>query len=361
MAVDLHPDVVQAINELSHTKLGRRYNQMAKRRYGIRGKTLAAREVAGEFGGKSTQSGRGTVSSAGARGPAQFIPSTRQAYIKQYGIDPWKDDRSAIKAMMIYQTKGNGIESYNPGMPSYSRYILGQRIDPADREALRGGGSPGMSVQGPSSTDVSLGTRTIPGQSFAAERSAAKQQLLLGGRKLSIDSLLQYKQTVNSLQDVPSRKVKGDLVVRHSGGQTFRIGETKGDTPTGARGNVTVAPGANRPGVNLAPITRRAVSLIAGRLGSPLTIGTGTNHSQMTVNGNVSDHWDGHGADIPATGRKLIQAGQAALVTFGMSPKEARRARGGLYNLDWHGRRVQVIFNTHEGGDHTNHLHVGVR
>jgi hypothetical protein len=32
------------------------------------------------------------------------------------------------------------------------------------------------------------------------------------------------------------------------------------------------------------------------------------------------------------------------------------RQDGGLYNIG----RYQIIFNTHEGGDHTNHLHVGV-
>jgi hypothetical protein len=44
-----------------------------------------------------------------------------------------------------------------------------------------------------------------------------------------------------------------------------------------------------------------------------------------------------------------------------MSPKRARQQRGGLYNIPYgKGRRIQVIFNTHAGGDHTDHLHVGV-
>jgi hypothetical protein len=34
---------------------------------------------------------------------------------------------------------------------------------------------------------------------------------------------------------------------------------------------------------------------------------------------------------------------------------------GGLFNLHWRGHRIQVIFNTTEGGNHWNHLHVGVR
>jgi hypothetical protein len=40
-----------------------------------------------------------------------------------------------------------------------------------------------------------------------------------------------------------------------------------------------------------------------------------------------------------------------------MSPKEARKQRGGLFNIGGY----QIIFNTNEGGNHYNHLHVGIR
>jgi hypothetical protein len=44
-------------------------------------------------------------------------------------------------------------------------------------------------------------------------------------------------------------------------------------------------------------------------------------------------------------------------VAAGMSPKQARKAKGGLYNVNgW-----QIIFSTNEGGDHHDHLHVGWR
>lgn len=122
---------------------------------------------------------------------------------------------------------------------------------------------------------------------------------------------------------------------------------------------VTESAGADRPGVHTNPAVLNLVGRIAQRYGSPLTIGTGTNHSKMTVNGNVSDHWDGYAADIPATGQKLRQMGYAALVTAGMSPKAARAAarKGGLFNVGGY----QIIFATHIGGDHTNHMHVGIQ
>ena len=94
----------------------------------------------------------------------------------------------------------------------------------------------------------------------------------------------------------------------------------------------------------------RRISEIAG---GPITIGTGTNHSRLTVNGNVSDHWGGNAADVPATGRQLLRLGRAALIAAGMAPRRARQVKGGLYNVNgW-----QIIFNTNEGGNHYDHLH----
>lgn len=133
-------------------------------------------------------------------------------------------------------------------------------------------------------------------------------------------------------------------------------------------GNVKVASGANRAGVPLRPIVKRLVGQIAGQAGRTLTITTGTNHKQMTTSGNVSDHWDGHGADIAfgngGNGKidpRLTRLGQAALIAAGVPPAKARKMKGGAYTVNWHGHRVQIIFNSFTGGDHYNHLHVGVR
>jgi len=93
---------------------------------------------------------------------------------------------------------------------------------------------------------------------------------------------------------------------------------------------------------------------VAGVYGHPLTGSDGSGHSRLTVNGNVSEHTTGNATDIPAKGRQLIAMGQAALIAAGMDPAEARKQTGGLYNVGNH----QIIFNTHEGGDHTDHLHI---
>jgi murein DD-endopeptidase MepM/ murein hydrolase activator NlpD len=232
---DLHPDIVKAIRDLAGTKLGRRYDRWARRRYGVAGGTLAGKTVSGEFGGRSTQSGAGVVSSAGARGPGQFIAGTRQEMIDRYGLDPWRSDKEAVRAMARYQME-RGVEGYNPGDPKYKDYVLGQKLNRQDRLALRsaGGGRSAdggtLSLRGATRTTVGLKTRTIPGQSFQAERDAARQDLLLGG-DFSLDKLLEYKASVNSMADVPDRKVS-ELEVSRKTGPGVNV-RTQGGTKDG--------------------------------------------------------------------------------------------------------------------------------
>jgi hypothetical protein len=175
-------------------------------------------------------------------------------------------------------------------------------------------------------------TKTTPGVDRSGERAALVQQLI-NERSPSFETLL----SIRKAKDTPGTKT------------TTRVPARKG-----SGGHVAESPTADRPGVHTAPAVRRFVRQISGLAGETLTIGTGTRHSRMTVNGNVSDHWSGHAADIPASGRKLIRLGQAALIAAGMSPAKARKQTGGLYNQGGH----QIIFNTQEGGDHTDHLHV---
>ena len=127
--------------------------------------------------------------------------------------------------------------------------------------------------------------------------------------------------------------------------------------PTG-KGRVTIAPGADRPGVNLNPAVISFADQVSALDGRPLTIGTGTNHNQYVVGTRrQSAHWTGNAADIPATGATLTSLGRAALVAAGMPPEKAAKQRGGLFNIGGY----QIIFNSSIGGNHYNHLHVGLR
>jgi hypothetical protein len=122
---------------------------------------------------------------------------------------------------------------------------------------------------------------------------------------------------------------------------------------------VAEAPGADRKGVRTANDVLAFVGGVGKLAGRRLMIGTGSNHSHLTVNGRVSDHWSGHAADIPAAGKSLRNLGYLALIKAGMPKAQAAKARqtGGLFNVG----RYQIIFATDEGGNHYNHLHVGIR
>lgn len=103
----------------------------------------------------------------------------------------------------------------------------------------------------------------------------------------------------------------------------------------------------------------RFVGTLARDFGKPLTVWDNTTHSKHTVNGRVSAHYSGNAADIPARGAQLRRLGYIALVRAGMSPAAARKAQrtGGLFNVGGY----QIIFATNIGGNHHDHLHVGIR
>lgn len=124
------------------------------------------------------------------------------------------------------------------------------------------------------------------------------------------------------------------------------------------KGMVKLAANANRGGVGLTPGIMQFADRVSGIAGEPLTIGTGTNHNRYVLGTNrESAHWTGRAADIPASGPKLTKLGQDALIAAGMAPAQARKVKGGLFNLGGY----QVIFNSNEGGNHFNHLHIGLR
>lgn len=113
-------------------------------------------------------------------------------------------------------------------------------------------------------------------------------------------------------------------------------------------------------GSSSAPHRPEILSFVGGlarRTGKPLSVWDNTTHSKMTVNGRVSAHYEGFAADIPATGARLTRLGRNALIMAGMSPREARKVKGGLFNVGGY----QIIFNTQQGGNHYDHLHVGIR
>lgn len=138
-------------------------------------------------------------------------------------------------------------------------------------------------------------------------------------------------------------------------------------------GRLTIAPGANRAGVDLNPAFVSFARQMAARVGpQALVITTGTNHSRFTTTGNVSDHWTGWAADFGMSANGFAYGctncrGQriaaAALNVAGMPERAALSAanRGGAWTQCSKGIRVQTIYRSNTGGDHFNHIHVGLR
>jgi peptidoglycan hydrolase-like protein with peptidoglycan-binding domain len=135
-------------------------------------------------------------------------------------------------------------------------------------------------------------------------------------------------------------------------------------------GKVMIAPSANAPGRPIQPLTLDYVTRMAALIKRPITITTGTNHDKFTVNGNISDHFSGHAVDIgmaanggsddsPVGDRIMEAALRLAGVPAGTAGPQARG--GGLFTFTHAGMRIQCIWKTNEGGNHHNHVHVGVR
>jgi hypothetical protein len=131
------------------------------------------------------------------------------------------------------------------------------------------------------------------------------------------------------------------------------------------------APTADRAGVHTQPIVKNFLGLIAGLSGRTVTVGTGTNHNQFVAGShNESEHWIGHAADLPqpidSPQGDLVAAHalQAAGVPWARALSMAQK--GGVFNVTptkgpFKGHRVQVLWKTMVGGNHHNHVHVGIK
>ena len=137
----------------------------------LSGAALLAKIVSGE-----SSFDRHSVSPVGARGLAQFMPSSRAEAIRRFGVDPWRSPDEAVHAAALHlrgKINGStGLEGYNPGGgQSYVNYILQQRVGPVGGSPSRsaGGASKGLAAAGTPSSTPSLADRlsslvTVPGQ-----------------------------------------------------------------------------------------------------------------------------------------------------------------------------------------------------
>lgn len=219
------------------------------------------------------------------------------------------------------------------------------------------GSSGGGGGQGAASSQVRSTTTTTPGVDNSSGRAAAIAAFLGNKGADPLDFALQIK----GLQDTP-----GSTTTKVSGSRSSSSPTAK------AAGAVKIAAGAERPGVGLQKPVLSFLHQLAGASGREVDVTTGTNHNQMTTSGNVSDHWGGNAADLgvggdarqnAAVGKKgdLIAA-HAIQVASGKSFGEAlaMARKGGVFNFETKQGRVQILWRTLTGGNHYNHVHVGV-
>lgn len=226
-----------------------------------------------------------------------------------------------------------------------------------------GSGKSGSSTHRSASaaTTTTTTSTTTPGVDNRAARAAAISAFLGSRRADPLDFAL----SMRGLQDVapsPSTKTTTSGSSGASGSRRPTKATAAASVAAGARkGNYSVAPGANRSGADMTGNLRSILAAMT-RSGRSVRVGTGSNHSQMTASGNVSDHWSGNGADIPTSGSQgdLIAA-HAIKAASGKSWAESLRLarRGGIQNFQSpkYGR-VQVIWRA---AGHHDHVHVGVR
>lgn len=279
-----------------------RVDKLARERYGISGEALLSKTVKGE-----SNEEQGAVSSAKAKSITQFIPSTRNDFVTRLGVDPWRSkDEAVLAATMHLDGKHGytaGLEGYNPGGgQAYVDYILDQPV----------GGK------------MRTGRRATP-QLRKARRRAQRVGLAKakrGGR---------------------------------GGRKRPKLGKLTGEDLSTS-----------------SPAIKRLGRVIAGRVGSPLDIISAARPGSTTTSGNVSDHSSGNAIDIHALstryGSEADQehgnriAYEAVLAAGGTKEQAQAMANdgGAISVVNDQGVRTQIIWRSDVGGDHHNHVHVGV-
>lgn len=96
-------------------------------------------------------------------------------------------------------------------------------------------------------------------------------------------------------------------------------------------------------------------------LGFGLTVASEKRDRKMTASGGVSDHWVGsknaYAYDIAGSVQNMDRAASAILRQLGI------RWNGGsiVRNITRGGYRLQILYRTNVGGNHYDHIHIGVR
>ena len=279
----------------------------------------------------------------GATGIGQFIPGTRQGMIDQYGVDPWASGDEGIQAAALYLSEGNGgLFNYNSGYPNSS-----------DNQ-----GTPGT-WDGYLNEDVGA-TRPVSKQ---AAKLLKQEKEKLTQQQESVDALRQKASDAGIPWHVleEAEHYKPGAGVRPTDANTLWVQPTRAKLKKGQL--ISQHGGVN---MDISEDLRRLGLTISKRVGDPLTITSGLRP------GDDGDHGHGGGLDIAALSRVHGDAetetegnriAYETVIAAGGSKDVAQSLVDGAEVVEFtsaNGHRVQVLWKTYIGGDHHNHVHVGI-
>lgn len=368
---------------------GGKFDRWARRNYGITGYGLLGRLISGESGGDQS-----AVSNKGARSITQFIPSTRNAFIRQFGIDPWKNQASAIRAAKIHLMKYGGLRGYNPGDASYPSYILGQNVGNVRRELrrtghltarneytgkgkstlMRLGGKPGPTAPGgggrggaPRST---VSQTKIPG--IPLPQAAPIQRAPVG--EIPAPSFLAgptmpkgYPGAPSSVGSQASPAPRPSIDARLAALPSYEFsGLPKGAVPKPGRGGGGGG-GAGGPleyGGNYSGTRRLAKPAFAVGRQMGVPVSSTKRARKYTDSGNISDHWVGnqsaYAIDFDTPGiesRTGYQLARALAKRYGVRFVANSYESGGTVKIGGRSFRIQLLYGS--GVGHGDHVHIG--
>lgn len=360
----------------------------------LSGAALLAKLVSGESGGRGS-----AVSNVGAKGFAQFMPSSRATAIQKFGVDPWASPEQAVHAASLHLrghiNGSTGLEGYNPGGGrQYVDYILGQHVG-AQRHSGGGSSSSGASRSSSAVAPVSRTTVTgdgfSPGEPQQAGTLAARlaQPAQVQSTAPALPSFAAGPALPAGYRPVPTsgaspvaaaepdvaaqgQSLPADPVVTTTQGRATRPSTAPAGSrggSTGKRGRVVLVPGTESGGKLQKPLLA-FLGEVAGRSGRAIKVTTGTNHNKFVSGTNrISDHFGGNAADLglggdarssPAVsgaGDKIAAHAIQVATGWSYSRSLALARQGGIHNLSVGGNRVQIIW---KAADHFDHVHIGV-
>jgi hypothetical protein len=328
-------------------------------------------------------------SPAGAVGIAQIMPATARGW----GVNPLDPKASldaAARNMASYVKKygsyENALRAYNAGpgaiqaskgyaeTNNYVRTILGGRSPSTSGVGSGGGGGgggrtvttpkhlafdPGAVAQAAQISLPQRGQRQITAPtapSFAAKAVTANPQTAQMPEAIPVTS-----------SDQPVRFEAGAALealgrLQGASGGTATVGGEKVKTG-GAPGAAPKATGALKPGGGWAGTERPVNTLTSLAKTFGLDKTSGKRSTVMTASGNVSDHYAGNktadAADLGGSVGQMDKAAVALARRLGISDYKPGQTL--VRSVVKNGLRYQLLYRTNIGGNHFNHIHVGVK